>query len=65
MGVRLLDITRSLRRADRLPTGIDRVERAYLEQFLQDPDPVFGLCRTPFGYLILDRAGLQDFQNRL
>jgi glycosyltransferase involved in cell wall biosynthesis len=62
---RLLDLTRSLRRAGRMATGIDRVERAYLRRFLHDDIPVFGLIRTPFGYLLLDRRGMAGFLERL
>ena len=62
---RLLDLTRSLRRADRRATGVDRVETAYLEQFLKDDAPCFGLVRTPLGYLLLDRTGLAAFLDRL
>lgn len=46
-------------------TGVDRVERAYLARFLADDVPVFGLVRTPLGYLLLDRAGLSQFYERL
>lgn len=63
---RLLDLTRSLRRTGRVCTGVDRVERAYLDRFLQDRDvPAFGVVRTPFGYLLLDRDGLAAFRSRL
>lgn len=62
---RLLDLTRSLRHADRMPTGIDRVERAYLDYFVRDDVPTFGLIRTAFGYLLLDRAGMIAFHDRL
>jgi len=62
---RLLDLTRSMRRAGRVATGIDRVELAYLKRFLQDDNPVFGLVRTPFGYLLLDRAGMSEFSDKL
>ena len=62
---RLLDLTRSLRRADRRATGVDRVETAYLTQFLKDDVPCFGLVRTPLGYLLLDRSGLVAFLDRL
>lgn len=62
---RLLDVTRSLRRAGRRATGVDRVERAYLDHFLGDDVPVFGITRTRFGYLVLDRAGLHEFSERL
>lgn len=62
---RLLDLTRSLRRAGRVATGVDRVEFAYLDRFCAEPDPVFGVFRTPFGYLLLDREGLVAFAKRL
>ncbi|WP_341232906.1 glycosyltransferase family 1 protein [uncultured Sulfitobacter sp.] len=62
---RLLDVTRTLRRARRMATGVDRVEQAYLAQFLSDDTPCFGLARTPLGYLLLDRAGLQGIQDRI
>lgn len=61
--LRLLDLTRSLRRAGGIPTGIDRVEHAYLDRFLADDVPCFGLMRTAFGYLLLDRAGLTGFRD--
>ena len=62
---RLLDVTRTLRRAGRMATGVDRVEQAYLAQFLSDDILCFGLARTPLGYLLLDRAGLQGIQDRI
>lgn len=62
---RLLDLTRSLRRAGRLPTGVDRVERAYLRHLIGDDVPLFGLIRTALGYLLLDRAGMHAFLSRL
>lgn len=62
---RLLDLTRSLRRAGRVATGVDRVEHAYLTKFLDDDVTVFGLVRTPLGYLLLDRAGLDRFAAQL
>jgi len=62
---RLLDLTRSLRRADRGATGVDRVERAYLSHLLSQDTQLFGLVRTPIGYLLLDRKGLAAFQERL
>jgi len=64
-GARLLDLTRSLRRAGRIATGVDRVEHAYLEQFLADDVPLFGLVRTPYGYILLDQNGMQDFLDRI
>ncbi len=54
-----------MRRAGRIATGIDRVELAYLAQFLEMETPVFGLVRSAFGYLLLDRSGMIAFQDRL
>ncbi len=62
---RLLDLTRSLRRAGRVATGVDRVERAYLEHFVGDDAPAFGLLRSAFGYILLDRAGMRAFLEAL
>lgn len=62
---RLLDLTRSLRRAGRMPTGVDRVEHAYLDQFICDDVPAFGLIRTAFGYVLLNRDGMIAFRDRL
>lgn len=62
---RLLDLTRSLRRAGRTATGVDRVELAYLARFLFRDAPVFGLVRTPLGYLLLDKAALADFEEKI
>jgi glycosyltransferase involved in cell wall biosynthesis len=62
---RLLDLTRSLRRAGRMATGVDRVEHAYLTHFLADGAPVFGFFRTAFGYVLLDRTGMRAFADRI
>jgi glycosyltransferase involved in cell wall biosynthesis len=64
-GARLLDLTRSVRRAGRNPTGIDRVERAYLARLIEDPIPLFGLIRTRLGYLLLDQEGCRRLQAKL
>jgi hypothetical protein len=50
---RLLDVTRLIRRAGRVLTGVDRVEMAYLDAVLADPVPIFGLVRTSLGYVLL------------
>ena len=63
--VRLIDLTRSLRRAGRVATGVDRVEQAYIARFLSDDVALFGLVRTPLGYLLLDRTGVAQFHKRL
>ena len=56
---RLIDLTRLVSRQGRgALTGVDRVEIAYLRHFLDQRQPVFGLIRTPLGYLLLDRSGL-------
>ena len=62
---RLLDVTRLIRRAGRIPTGIDRVERAYLNAILADKTPAFGLARTRLGYLLLDEMGLGRMRDAL
>ncbi|MEQ6249458.1 glycosyltransferase family 1 protein [Sulfitobacter sp. HNIBRBA3233] len=48
-----------------MATGIDRAEMAYLERLVQEPLPVWGLVRTPLGYILLDRNGLADFARLL
>lgn len=62
---RLLDLTRLIRRAGRVLTGVDRVEMAYLDAFLGQATPVFGLVRTSFGYVLLDRNGLSKIKSKL
>ena len=53
----LLDVTRTARRAAYRPTGIDRIEQAYIAHLLSDPAPLFGLVRTKLGYVLLDKSG--------
>jgi glycosyltransferase involved in cell wall biosynthesis len=54
----LIDLTRLVSRLGRGPlTGIDRVEAAYLQRFLSQNGPLFGLVRSRIGYLLLDRHG--------
>ena len=53
----LLDVTRTVRRAGMRPTGIDRIERAYIDHLIDDPAPLFGLVRTKTGFLLLDKDG--------
>ncbi len=62
---RLLDLTRLVSRAARLPTGIDRVELAYLDAFLAESVPVFGLIRSAWGFLLLDRQGLMACRRKV
>ncbi|MDR5653094.1 glycosyltransferase family 4 protein [Ruixingdingia sedimenti] len=56
---RLLDLSRMAARLDHAaPTGIDRVERAYLRALLARPEPLFALTRSAFGgACLLDRQG--------
>ena len=62
---RLLDVTRLIRRAGRVLTGVDRVEMAYLDAVLADPVPIFGLVRTSLGYVLLDHSGLAPLRRQL
>lgn len=39
-------------------TGVDRVEYAYLDQFLRLDTPFLGLARTALGFLLLDRPAM-------
>ncbi len=58
---RLLDLSRLAARLGRgAPTGIDRVERAYLDRLAAEPVPLFALVRTAAGFCLLDRAGALD-----
>ncbi len=63
---RCLDLTRLISRVGRGPdTGIDRVERAYLQRLLAETEPVFALIRTSLGYILLDRTGMVEITKRL
>ncbi len=62
---RLMDITRLARRNGMRPTGIDRVDIAYLRRFLSEPEPVFGLARTITGAVLLSQDGLRTFLDKL
>nr|WP_319947329.1 glycosyltransferase family 1 protein [uncultured Shimia sp.] len=52
-------------RAGKTPTGVDRVELAYLRFVLECPEPCFGLIRTSLGFVLLDRSGLSGVLARL
>ncbi len=64
---RLLDLTRLVSRAGRLPTGVDRVELAYLRQLVAQSEAVaaYGVVRTHLGYILLDAAGLSGVEARV
>ncbi|MEM1065072.1 MAG: glycosyltransferase [Pseudomonadota bacterium] len=56
----VLDVTRLTSRVGAAAlTGIDRVENAYLSELLRRDMPLHGLLRTPAGYLLLGRDGLE------
>ncbi|NBO20429.1 MAG: glycosyltransferase family 1 protein [Rhodobacteraceae bacterium] len=56
----MIDLTRLVSRQDNVVlTGIDRVELAWLDHLLAQPEPLFALVRTAIGYLLLDRTGAQ------
>ncbi len=60
MSALLLDISRSISRASALhPTGIDRVERAYIQHYMAGEAQVFFLSRVLKGYVLLDRTAMQ------
>lgn len=61
----LLDLTRLVSRVGRGPlTGVDRVEREYLDWVLNTDAPAHGLVRLADGYAVLDRAGLAEFYKK-
>ncbi len=60
-----LDLTRLLSRTGQVLTGVDRVEWAYLEWCLSLDRPVYGLLRSAFGYLLLDRQGMAFFHTHV
>ena len=62
---RLLDLTRLISRVGRGPmTGVDRVEFAYLTEFLRRPEPLFGLVATSVGQSLLDRRAMAELAAR-
>ncbi|KPP86484.1 MAG: Glycosyltransferase [Rhodobacteraceae bacterium HLUCCO07] len=62
---RLLDLTRLVSRAGRVPTGVDRVELAYLRALVAAKTPAFGLVRTSLGYILLDEDGMCAMAERV
>lgn len=63
---RILDVSRLVSRVGRgPPTGIDRVERAYLRHLLQEGAPLWGLARLATGYVLIGRDGLAALEARL
>lgn len=54
-----------MRRGPRIPTGIDRVERAYLAHLVAQRAQCFAIARTPLGYLLLNHAGMGNVAGAL
>ena len=48
-----------------MPTGVDRVELAYLRNLPNSPEPLFAIARTTFGYVLLEGNGLAGITARL
>ena len=61
----MLDITRLISRAGRMPTGVDRVELAYLRHLATCPEPLLAIARTTLGYVLLQGDGLAEITARL
>lgn len=58
----LIDITRTVSRAAHQSySGVDRVERAYIDYALQRPGRAFFLTRVLAGYAIFDQGGMASF----
>lgn len=56
---RLLDLSRLVSRMGQgAPTGVDRVELAYLQALLARETPLLALVRRSGGFCLLDRAGV-------
>lgn len=62
---RVLDITRLIRRAGRMPTGVDRVELAYLRHLATEDAPLFAVARTTLGYVLLGPDGIGPITRRI
>lgn len=61
MAAFLIDISRTISRAPHPhPTGIDRVERAYIKHFLKSESPVWFLSRVLKGYALIDRTAMHS-----
>lgn len=63
---RLLDITRLISRVGRgPPTGVDRVELAYLSRLSSDSVPLFLLARSSLGFVLMGGAAAQPLMDRI
>lgn len=62
----VLDVTRTVSlKSIATPTGIDRVERAYVEYFLESDRPVWFVCRVGRGQAIFDVDGMREVYTRV
>lgn len=52
-------------RAGRVPTGVDRVELAYLRNLTGRPEPLFAIARTTLGYVLLSDDGIAAITQRI
>jgi len=52
-------------RAGLVPTGVDRVELAYLRHLATCPEPLFAIVRTTLGYVLLTSDGLAAITARI
>ena len=59
-----MDLTRLVSRAGRVPTGVDRVELAYLRHLIGTQEPAFGLVRSSLGYVLVNGEGLSALLDR-
>lgn len=48
-----------------MPTGVDRVELAYLHHLAHRPEPLFAIARTTLGYVLLDGDGVDQITRRI
>jgi len=48
-----------------MPTGVDRVELAYLRHLAQCPEPLFAIARTTLGYALLGADGIDQITRRI
>lgn len=48
-----------------MPTGVDRVELAYLRHLSDCPEPLFAIARTTLGYVLLTGEGLAAITARI
>lgn len=62
---RLLDVSRLVSRAGRMPTGVDRVEFSYLGELTVGKGQTYGLARTALGYVLLDQRGMAELAARV